>query len=109
LREYSLLYEELIVPVYWTTSSLPDDQLAVEIMTRNYTDFRKIRQKPADSPEMDEKIEELATQLIQRLHEFNDHHKQVSNLEAKISVPKNHERVERYVMVTGTTENSPEW
>jgi hypothetical protein len=106
-REYSLLYEELIVPVYWININLPDNDLASELLTRNYADFRKIRQKPADSTDMDEKIELLATGVIQRLHEFNDHHVQVAGLTATIGAPTAHERVERHVVVSGTTTSLP--
>ncbi len=56
---------------------------------------------------MDKKIVEIASQLIKRLGEFNDHQSQIKNLKATIANPKNHDRVSRRVTVNATTENVP--
>jgi hypothetical protein len=63
--------------------------------------------KPLESLEMDEKVEMLATQLIQRLHEFNDHQREIGSLKVNIITPKQHERVGRRVAATGTTQSLP--
>jgi hypothetical protein len=106
-REQILLYEELILPVYWISVKRSDDDLAGTIMSRNYVDCRELRLTPIDSPAMDRKIVEIASQLIKRLDEFNDHQRQTKNIKVTITNPRNHDRVSRHVTVKGTTENVP--
>ena len=106
-REQQLLYEELILPLYWIEIDRPTDELASTLMSRNYADFRKQRTLPADDPKMDEKIALLATQLLSRLNEVNEHQRQIAKSNATITTPKHHEQVPRKVNVTGTTTSIP--
>ena len=106
-REQKLLYENLILPVYWIDIDLRDDDLAKTIMSRNYVDFREFRHQPTDSAGVDEKVAEIAAQLIKRLKEFENHQRDAKNMKASITMPKDHDRVAQKVQVTGTAESVP--
>lgn len=106
-REQAILYEELILPVYWIDVNLPDDDLARTVMTRNYVDFRKLRHTRVGEPTLDENIANLATKLVQRLQEFRVHQGAATNMSATISSPRDHERVPRSPVVTGTASRTP--
>jgi hypothetical protein len=56
---------------------------------------------PADNPRMDARIDTLATQLLKRLNEVNDHRTQIASLKANIISPKQHERAARRTTVRG--------
>lgn len=109
-REQEILYEELILPVYWIdliSTNRPNDDLVSTIMSRNFVDFRELRLTPIDDSAIDEKIAEIASKLIQRLNEFNDHQRHTTNMKATITTPERHARVARNITVTGTTDSIP--
>ena len=109
-REKQLLYEELILPVYWielNPANRTNDDLVRTIMGRNFVDFRKLRLTPIDDPAIDKIIPEIASKLILRLNEFNDHQRYTTNMKATIATPERPARVARNVTVTGTTDSIP--
>jgi len=106
-REQKLLYEELILPVYWISVDRPGDQLAGALMSRNYVDFRELRFNNVDDPAVEKKIAEIASQLIKRFNEFGECQRLIADIKAIIITPKPQDRVARKIRVTGTIERIP--
>src|SRR5208283_526558 len=106
-REQKLLYEELILPVYWISVDRPGDELAGTLMSRNYVDFRELRFNNVGDPAVERKIAEIASQLIKRFNEFSERQRLIADVKAIIITPKSQDRVARKIRVTGTIESIP--
>jgi len=105
-REQQLLYGELVLPIYWITTSRTKDDLAATIMTRQYADLRKLRLH-ADDSATDTAVATIATQLIERLHEYAAHQDLLKRASASITGPKKGGIVTRTLTVSGTNTNIP--
>jgi hypothetical protein len=107
-REQTLLYEELVLPVYWIFTNRFNDELARTVMSRNYVDLRQLRLVPIGNPAIDKAIAEIASRLIKRLSEFNDYQSRITRVNAAtITTPKDHDCLAHNVYVTGTADCIP--
>jgi len=86
-RETSLGRGDLILPIYYVDTPVlkdgTEDELGRLLLTRQFVDWRKLRNKPLDSPEARESLSQLAMQIRDAL-----------------------ERRSRSVAATGTSESS---
>lgn len=113
-REKRVGFDGLILPLYYIECpQLKDkfkrgaDSLAKIVAAHNYKDIRKYRRKNLESDEVRQIINELATELIDRLDAFARWELNSKRMQASVTAPSSRIHLPRRPVLFGTLQEVP--